>query len=188
MTRDTRPTTRPSRFDEKQIHFQPNYTCLSFTVLRQHAWISFLSPFFLLYFLSFYHSFVYLFRLFREFITKSSCKFIEGVQVMIRSVVLIGKNDTRWTICSFYKIRYHCLKNWKKIYVYFFFLSTRSFIRNKWIDPYWGMKRFEKHRERLSTALRHLFPIFSYNCKQLTKIRINNDGHVINRIFFFLNE
>lgn len=109
-------------------------------------------------------------------------KFIEGVWKWW-SEAWKSENDIRWTICSFYKIQYHCLKNWKKNICIFFF-STRSFIHNKWIDPYWGMKRLEKHGERLSTALRHLFPIFSYNCKQLTKIRINNDGHVIIGFFF----
>lgn len=50
-----------------------------------------------------------------------------------------------------------------------------------YVDPYWG-EIFRKTR-RMSTALRHLFPIFSYNCEQLTKIRINNDGHVIEFLF-----
>lgn len=71
--------------------------------------------------------------------------------------------------------------------LFFFFLQNKTvslFEELKiyiYIDPYWG-ETFRKTR-KMSTALRHLFPIFSYSCKQLTKIRINNDGHVIGFLF-----
>ena len=65
---------------------------------------------------------------------------------------------------------------------FFFFFFLFPFEESKiYVDPYWG----GTFRKKMSTALRRLFPIFSYNCKRLTKIRINNDGQ---RFIGFLNK